>query len=540
MADISVIKLPNNSSYNLKDANAIHKVESATNGHFAALDSNGNLTDSGHGHSDYATAENLKTIILRFESKSGFPQTGDANTLYIANDETQAYVWDGIDYHSIKAGKPYPVVTPPVPITGQRENGTNLPLITAGSTTGGTLQYSLDGINYSTSIPTAIVAGDYTVYYQVEGNADYDTVHAKTVTATIDPIPAYGVIWDGSSTTAWTRTDLAANFADPVPYVNGATSYGSPFDTIQPWAGMEIVEDQEAGKLVSIPKFYYKLEQSGIGLSIKISMLPLDGYHCSPMHMDRGDGSGERDIAYIGRYHSVISGSDAYKSLSGQTDIHTGSYSSSIVIGTLRNGIHNLGSKIWQNDFASRFTIWLLYLVEYANWNSQLKIGYGCSPSNNIFATGYTDSMPYHTGTTANARTTYGGTQYRYIEGLWDNVYDYLDGANLVSSKLYLTLNPTRFGNSNYQQLASATLANGFPKTLTVTNSVFPLFMSTASTGSYNASTYVCDYWQRVNFKYVVNGGCCDGGTIYSGLFYFAGDSGYGDTENGCRLMKLP
>lgn len=33
------------------------KVNNATDGHFAGLDSNGNLTDSGHGHSDYASAE---------------------------------------------------------------------------------------------------------------------------------------------------------------------------------------------------------------------------------------------------------------------------------------------------------------------------------------------------------------------------------------------------------------------------------------------------------------------------------------------------
>jgi len=32
------------------------KVTSATSGNFAALDANGNLTDSGHKHGDYLTA----------------------------------------------------------------------------------------------------------------------------------------------------------------------------------------------------------------------------------------------------------------------------------------------------------------------------------------------------------------------------------------------------------------------------------------------------------------------------------------------------
>lgn len=54
----------------------------------------------------------------------------------------------------------------------------------------------------------------------------------------------------------------------------------------------------------------------------------------------------------------------------------------------------------------------MLYLVEYANWNSQATIGYGCSPRNNKFNMGATDAMTYHTGTSAASRTTYGSVQY--------------------------------------------------------------------------------------------------------------------------------
>ena len=38
------------------------KVSSATNGHFAGLDSSGNLTDSGKAASDFATASSVTTI----------------------------------------------------------------------------------------------------------------------------------------------------------------------------------------------------------------------------------------------------------------------------------------------------------------------------------------------------------------------------------------------------------------------------------------------------------------------------------------------
>ncbi len=58
-------------------------------------------------------------------------------------------------------------------------------LITAGSTTGGTLQYRLDSGSYDTKIPTATNPGNYTVYYKVVGNNEYLDVAEKSVNVTI-------------------------------------------------------------------------------------------------------------------------------------------------------------------------------------------------------------------------------------------------------------------------------------------------------------------------------------------------------------------
>ncbi|MFQ9071903.1 MAG: hypothetical protein ACLR43_03510 [Faecalibacillus faecis] len=46
----------------------------------------------------------------------------------------------------------------------------NKELVNAASTNGGTVKYSLDNKNWSTSIPTGKAAKEYTVYYKVEGN----------------------------------------------------------------------------------------------------------------------------------------------------------------------------------------------------------------------------------------------------------------------------------------------------------------------------------------------------------------------------------
>jgi hypothetical protein len=58
-------------------------------------------------------------------------------------------------------------------------------LVTAGSATYGTMVYSLDGETYSAAIPTATNAGDYTVYYKVDGGTDYTGTTAQTVDVTI-------------------------------------------------------------------------------------------------------------------------------------------------------------------------------------------------------------------------------------------------------------------------------------------------------------------------------------------------------------------
>jgi len=338
----------------------------------------------------------------------------------------------------------------------------------------------------------------------------------------------YGASWDGTSTTKWSRTDEAAEFTDPVPYVAGASSYGSPFDTLQPWAGM-VKSERTGGTMVAIPKFWYLLEQTGSGMSIKIADKKVAGYSVSPAHMDRGDGNGERDVVYVGRYHCA----SGYKSKTGSPPLTRKTRSSA------RTNIHSLGSAIWQCDFAMRFTLWLLYIVEFADWNSQAKIGYGCSPSSDTFTMGYTDSMPYHTGTDQSSRATYGGTQYRNIEGLWDNVLDWCDGCYNNSDGLNIILNPSKFSDSS-NGTAVGVPSNGWPSAFKVkANGGFPMFIPTSTPGS--DATYSCDYWYfRSSSPCLCVGGDYSHNSNY-GLFYVNysnASNAYGNV--GFRLQELP
>ena len=79
-----------------------------------------------------------------------------------------------------------PVVTKPTTKT-LTYNGSEQELVNAASTNGGTVKYSLDNKNWSTSIPTGKAAKEYTVYYKVEGNKNFKGADVQEITNKINP-----------------------------------------------------------------------------------------------------------------------------------------------------------------------------------------------------------------------------------------------------------------------------------------------------------------------------------------------------------------
>lgn len=342
----------------------------------------------------------------------------------------------------------------------------------------------------------------------------------------------YGAEWDGSSRTDWTRTDDAVGFPDPNPAVSNGNG-SSPFDNLMPWSGMKRVEDSEAGTLVEIPKFWYKWTFSGSKMKLQIADGEVDGFSVSPAHMDRGDGKGERDVIYVGAYHCA----GTYKSTTGVPP------RAGITRATARTNIHALGSDIWQWDYATLWTIRMLYLVEYADWNSQAKIGYGGGNNSSTENSGLCDAMTYHTGTNASSRTTYGHTRYRYIEDLWGNVVDWCDGIYFSSSNVYAIKNPANFSDSSGGTLVGTrpTSSGYISKYAQSTASGFDWFIyPSAVSGS--ESTYATDhcYYDSSGVVLYVGGAYYQSQDI--GLFYTGGDvAAWGaGIDLGSRILKLP
>ena len=76
-------------------------------------------------------------------------------------------------------------------------NGSEQTLINAGTASGGTMNYSLDNSTWSTALPTATDAGEYTVYYKVEGDGNHNNTDAASIMAYIDYTIDYDL--DGGS-----------------------------------------------------------------------------------------------------------------------------------------------------------------------------------------------------------------------------------------------------------------------------------------------------------------------------------------------------
>ena len=113
-----------------------------------------------------------------------------------------------------------PTVTAPT-ANALTYNGTEQALVTAGKTTGGTMLYRLDDSEWSEQLPTAKNAGEYTVWYKVQGNAEYADVAEQSLTVTVAKKAVTVTALDKSAYTGSTAPDLSSPEADKDYKVEG-------------------------------------------------------------------------------------------------------------------------------------------------------------------------------------------------------------------------------------------------------------------------------------------------------------------------------
>lgn len=419
--------------------------------------------------------------------------------------------------------------------------------VDSGSTVTATLGSTvLTKTSTGTAVFTVVKAGTWAIKaikgdQTAEGTVSI-TASGQSKSLTLFYANVFGVVWDTSnSSTALTRltpeTDpyglvTRSVTTEPVPAV-GTGSGSSPFDAYAPWSGMKECNLNASGKvtawkgdsgfarsnnytMVFIPVFYVAQKRSGTKQYFYVSDKPKTG-------MTKHPGSGK----YVGRYH-MNDGGDGYSKTGVPPYVD-------MTRASVRNTANSKGSKFHLYDFATYCAIIFLYIVEFADWNSQSKIGRGYVEYNYAINSGATDTMTFHTGLRNNA------VQYRWIENLWGNVSQWVDGFNANGTEAYYCTDPSKYADdttTGYTKIGTLP-ASGWIKDLTVTDN--GLLIPKTSGGS--ETTYVPDYVYSFSpgWRVLFVGGSWNNGT-HAGLLFFNAYNASSDSYSyiSARLLCEP
>lgn len=379
-----------------------------------------------------------------------------------------------------------------------------------------------------TAIFTVGKAGTWTVTATKDGNTATGTVEitasGQSESLTLDYAAVFGVMWDTSnSSTALTRLTKTSDpygfvtkdvTTEPVPAV-GTGAGSSPFDSFMPWSGVQECSLKSDGSILAwrgdsgysrqnpyimvyIPAFYVTQKRSGTKQYFYVSDKPKTGFTKHP-------GSGK----FVGRY--VMGGGGVCSAPNNSPWV-------GITRSSARNETRADRPKFHLYDFATYCAIIWLYVVEFADWNCQSKIGRGYIDNSKAEKTGGTDILVYHTGRAAGPD---GGTavQYRWVENLWGNVYQWVDGFNANGTTAYYCTDPSQYADdttTGYTQIGTLP-ASGWIKDLTVTDN--GLLIPKTVGGS--ETTFIPDYaGSSSGWRVLVVGGSWGNGS-YAGLLCF-------------------
>lgn len=272
--------------------------------------------------------------------------------------------------------------------------------------------------------------------------------------------------------------------------------------------------------MVFIPVFYVAQKRSGTKQYFYVSDKPKTG-------MTKHPGSGK----YVGRYH-MNSGGYGHSTTGDSPYVN-------ITRASARHTAKSHGSKFHLYDFATYCAIIFLYIVEFADWNCQNKIAYGrAKGQSSAVNSGKTDTMVYHTGT-AGSRISDGAAamQYRWIENLWGNVFQWVDGFNANGTTAYYCTDPSKYADdtsTGYTNIGKLP-ASGYIKDLTVTDN--GLLIPKTTGGS--ETTYIPDYmWSSSGWRVLsVGGGWGDGADAGLLCFYAGNTSSDSGSSISARLL---
>lgn len=414
-------------------------------------------------------------------------------------------------------------------------------------TQGTTIRYTTNGADpdeHSTVYEGPFTVTTTTVVKAVAtkiGLLDSDILTSTAKTANV-----FGVMWDYSVpspqlTRLTPDTDpygyvTVSITTEPVPEKTGQAG-SSPFDQYNPWAGMKRrnfgpnenneyvpgVWEGEAGfttsgkdTLVYIPKFWYDVEDDSVN-SLRYYYVADDAVAGLEVH----PGSDQYVAAYIT--------SNNNESRSGK-EVFVNETHEDFIEYAIQKGP---GWGLY--DFAEHSAVQLLYLNEYANFNSQAVIGTGAL----VNTTGATDSLTFHTGSANNQ------VVYRGIEDLWGNRSIFMDGINQINESVNVSTDRDGYSLDStigYTLVSNGTFTGKFISS-TIFNSSLKWVIGCPDPAKDQIGTsteFLCDHSQILNSSpSIITGGSSD--VAQSGLFYLIVATYTSNASIGSRLSwKTP
>lgn len=254
--------------------------------------------------------------------------------------------------------------------------------------------------------------GAYTLKATLNGETTQGTASitsdGQTVNVSLAFVKIYGISRTvANSSTAWARTDDAVGMTTTASV--GTAAGKSSFDNCYPWSAMKRETLSTGDVMVKIPEFWFERKVTNGVETIRIADKAVTGFVKHP-------GSGK----YVG----------AYKTSSNNKSVKGAAPTVSQTRATMRTNAKSKGSGWGLIDVATNSAIQMLYLVEFADNDSQKTLGRGyCDGNSAAISTGSCDSVPNLTGRPAGTDGKV-DVVYRGIEGIFGNVWEWMDGLN--------------------------------------------------------------------------------------------------------------
>ena len=358
--------------------------------------------------------------------------------------------------------------------------------------------------------------------------------------------------------------------------------------------GTPIKKDGSDGMvMIEIPEFYVKCQSKNGIDSMSISEYALDGYTLvKKQYVSAYEATVDRTNTSTLKLASVVNTTANFRGGNNNAErdeaenTQLGMPLTSTTRVNFRKYARNraTGTKWNMLDFFATNTIWLLYTIEYANWNSQL--AFNAALTNDGFKQGgLGNGVTNVTGTDWNTFNNYYpiipcGTsdalgnktgeveytlpstfkpdnvvkvkvpRYRGIENpfghIWKNVdgviFDIKTDADGGTSTIYLAKTEADYGDTvteGFSELGQLPRANGF-----ISNTYLGTFLPSAATGA-SSTTGRCDNFETIiassSLRTLYYGGSA-GHCYYAGLGYCGSHAAVGSTyaDYGSRLVYRP